>query len=110
MAFIEETLTAGDGLRLYLRRHETIGARGEIIIVHGFGDHSGIYAALTAHLLANGYSVTAYDQRGHGLSDGMVGHVENFSEYEEDLDKIVALTTSRANGRPLFIIGLCMGA
>src|SRR5437868_4745503 len=109
MPFIEETITAGDGLRLYLRRHEAVGARGEIVIVHGFGEHSGRYGALTEHLLANGYSVTAYDQRGHGLSDGLPGHVEAFSEYDDDLNKVIGLTRSRAAGRPLFIIGHSMG-
>ena len=109
MPFIEETITAGDGLRLYLRRHEATGARGEVVLVHGFGEHSGRYGALTEHLLANGYAVTAYDQRGHGLSDGLPGHVENFSDYEDDLDKVVSLTRSRAAGRPLFIIGHSLG-
>jgi alpha-beta hydrolase superfamily lysophospholipase len=109
MAFIEETITAGDGLRLYLRRHEAVGARGEVVIVHGFAEHSGRYAALTEHLLANGYSVTAYDQRGHGLSDGLPGHVEAFSEYDDDLNKVITLTRNRAAGRPLFIIGHSMG-
>lgn len=109
MAFIEETITAGDGLRLYLRRHEEVGARGEVVIVHGFGEHSGRYGGLTEHLLANGFAVTAYDQRGHGLSDGLPGHVEDFDDYEDDLDKIITLTRSRAAGRPMFIIGHSMG-
>jgi lysophospholipase len=109
MAFIEETITAGDGLRLYLRRHEAIGARGEVVIVHGFGEHSGRYGGLTEHLLANGFAVTAYDQRGHGLSDGLPGHVEVFDDYESDLDKVITLTRGRAGGRPMFIIGHSMG-
>ena len=109
MAFIEETITAGDGLRLYLRRHEAQGARADAIIVHGFAEHSGRYAALTEHLLAHGYTVTAYDQRGHGLSDGLPGHVDAFKEYEDDLDKVVSLTRDRADGRPLVVIGHSMG-
>ena len=109
MSFTEEAILMGDGLRLYVRRHETAAARGEVVLVHGFGEHSGRYAALTEHLLANGYAVTAYDQRGHGLSDGLPGHIEDFSEYDEDLDRVVALTRSRAHGRPLFIIGHSMG-
>jgi alpha-beta hydrolase superfamily lysophospholipase len=109
MAFIEETITAGDGLRLYTRRHEASGAQADAIIVHGFAEHSGRYGALTEHLLARGYTVTAYDQRGHGLSDGLPGHVDDFREYEDDLDKVVALTRSRAEGRPPVIIGHSMG-
>ena len=40
MTFIEETITTSDGLRLYLRRREAEGARGEVLIIHGFGEHS----------------------------------------------------------------------
>ena len=85
MNYIEETVTTTDGLRLYLRRHELASPHGEVLIVHGFGEHSGRYVELTTHLVDNNYSVTAYDHRGHGLSDGLPGHVESFSEYDEDL-------------------------
>ncbi|HKP11798.1 MAG TPA: lysophospholipase, partial [Blastocatellia bacterium] len=37
------------------------------------------------------------------------GHVNDFKEYEDDLDKVVTLSRDRAGGRPLFIIGHSMG-
>lgn len=109
MTYIEETVTASDGLRLYLRRREAASARGEILISHGFGEHCGRYGALTDHLASHNYSVTAYDHRGHGLSDGLPGHVESFNEYDEDLAKVVATVRSRSESRPLFLIGHSMG-
>jgi alpha-beta hydrolase superfamily lysophospholipase len=109
MTYIEETVTATDGLRLYLRRHELANARGEILIAHGFGEHSGRYGALTDHLLNHNYSVTAYDHRGHGLSDGLPGHVESFGEYDEDLAKLVSSVRSRSQAKSLFLIGHSMG-
>ena len=109
MTYIEETVTASDGLRLYLRRCEAAGARGEILISHGFGEHCGRYGALTAHLVSHHYSVTAYDHRGHGLSDGLPGHVESFNEYDEDLAKVISVALSRSGARPLFLIGHSMG-
>ena len=109
MTYIEETVTATDGLRLYLRRHELENPRGEILIAHGFGEHSGRYGALTDHLVNHNYCVTAYDHRGHGLSDGLPGHVENFSEYDEDLAKIISSVRSRSRASPLFLIGHSMG-
>ena len=109
MTFIEETVSAVDGLRLYVRRHAGEQARGEVIIVHGFGEHSGRYAALTDHLVRNRYSITAYDHRGHGLSDGLPGHVDRFDEYEDDLDKVVASVRARGQNRNLFLIGHSMG-
>jgi len=109
MNYIEETVTTTDGLRLYLRRHELAGARGEVLIVHGFGEHSGRYGELMSHLVNNNYSVTAYDHRGHGLSDGIPGHVESFSEYDEDLARMVNSIKSRTDVKSLFVIGHSMG-
>lgn len=109
MTYIEETVTATDGLRLYLRRHELESPRGEILIAHGFGEHSGRYAALTDHLSNHNYSVTAYDHRGHGLSDGLPGHVESFNEYDEDLARIITSVRSRSKAKSLFLIGHSMG-
>ena len=109
MTYIEETVTTTDGLRLYLRRHELANARGEILIAHGFGEHSGRYGALTDHLVNHNYSVTAYDHRGHGLSDGLPGHVESFAEYDEDLTKLISSVRSRSKTNSLFLIGHSMG-
>ena len=109
MTYIEETVTAPDGLRLYLRRHEAANPRGEVLITHGFGEHCGRYGALTDHLVAHNYSVTAYDHRGHGLSDGLPGHVESFGEYDGDLGKLISSVRSRSQVKSLFLIAHSMG-
>lgn len=109
MTFIEETITAGDGLRLYVRRRQVESARASVIIAHGFGEHSGRYGALTDHLISRSYSVTGYDHRGHGLSDGLPGHVENFAEYEEDLGRVIASVHSQGESRSIYLLGHSMG-
>jgi alpha-beta hydrolase superfamily lysophospholipase len=109
MTFIEETINASDGLRLYVRRRLVESARASVILVHGFGEHSGRYGALTDHLVNHSYSVTGYDHRGHGLSDGLPGHVESFSEYEEDLDKVVAYVRSQGDSQKIYLVGHSMG-
>lgn len=109
MTYIEETVTAPDGLRLYLRRHEVANPRGEVLITHGFGEHCGRYGALTDHLVTHNYSVTAYDHRGHGLSDGLPGHVESFTEYDGDLAKLISSVRSRSQVESLFLIAHSMG-
>ncbi|HWO01605.1 MAG TPA: lysophospholipase [Blastocatellia bacterium] len=109
MTYAEETVTASDGLRLFVRRRDIAHARGEIVIAHGFGEHSGRYDRLGVHFNAHGYSVTGYDHRGHGLSDGLPGHVESFSEYENDLDRMIAAVRARSEARPIFLVGHSMG-
>lgn len=109
MPYVEESITTSDGSRLYARRREVEDARGEAVIVHGFGEHSGRYGPLTDHLVANRYSVVSYDQRGHGKSGGLPGHIERFSDYEEDLDRSISLAGSHGDTRRIFIIGHSMG-
>jgi alpha-beta hydrolase superfamily lysophospholipase len=109
MTYVEETVTASDGLRLFVRRRDLANARGEIAVVHGFGEHSGRYDQLGSHLNTKGYSVTAYDHRGHGLSDGLPGHIERFKEYEDDLDRILSSIRGRSDGRPIFLVAHSMG-
>lgn len=109
MTFIEETITTTDGLRLYLRRREADDARGEVVILHGFGEHSGRYGPLTDHLVSQSYTVTGYDHRGHGLSDGLPGHIENFYEYEDDLHKIIDYVRAHGGSPNLYLIAHSMG-
>ncbi|HEY6333384.1 MAG TPA: alpha/beta fold hydrolase, partial [Blastocatellia bacterium] len=108
MAYIEEMLTMRDGTRLYARRREANPSLAEIVIVHGFGEHSGRYSAITEHLVSHGMTVTAYDHRGHGQSDGLPGHVDRFSDYDRDLAAIVATVRARSTG-PLFLVAHSMG-
>jgi alpha-beta hydrolase superfamily lysophospholipase len=109
MCYIEESISTSDGLRLYLRKHAANEPRGNILLVHGFGEHSGRYRALIEHLVSHSYSVCAYDQRGHGQSDGLPGHVEHFGDYDLDLERIVASMRAADDERPLFIVAHSMG-
>jgi alpha-beta hydrolase superfamily lysophospholipase len=109
MPYVEESINTEGGARLYVRRRQADTPRGEVILVHGFGEHSGRYAAISDHLVKHGFNVTSYDQRGHGQSDGLPGHIDRFKYYEDDLDRIVSSVRSRWDARNLFIIGHSLG-
>ncbi len=109
MNYKEGSLTTPDGTQLYSRVYEYEKARGDILIVHGFGEHSGRYETLITHLLSKGYSVTTYDQCGHGKSAGLYGHIDRFVQYENDLDYVLSLVRARNESKKLFIIGHSMG-
>jgi len=81
-----EFWTAPDGARLALRRVEPDAApRAVVILLHGFGDHSGRYAHVAAWLVARGCAVWALDQRGHGKSSGPRGHMTRFAQFLADV-------------------------
>ncbi len=74
----------------------TFGAdapKGTVLVLHGFTECAEKFAELIYSLVQNGFSVVAYDQRGHGRSwrddaakkDVSLTHVGDFNEYEQDL-------------------------
>src|SRR5262245_49289918 len=99
----EERITVTDGTELYLCLYPAANPHAEILIIHGFGEHSGRYQALIAHLREHNYSVTVYDQRGHGKSAGLYGHVDAFTDYEEDLEWIIAFIHRQSQSKKLFL-------
>ena len=88
---------------------------GTVFIVHGFTENAFKYSELIWSLLHLGYSVVAYDQRGHGRSwradgipDESVTHVDRFSDYVEDL-QIVYDTYRESMPSPWFLFAHSMG-
>lgn len=62
-----------DGLHLQLHDWPAPRPRARLLLVHGLGEHAGRYATLAGELNTLGISVRAYDQRGHGRSQGKRG-------------------------------------
>jgi|TARA_B100001964_G_C14026729_1_gene506393 alpha-beta hydrolase superfamily lysophospholipase len=54
--------------------------RAVVLTVHGLAEHGGRYAHVGEHPARNGFAVCAYDQRGHGLSDGERSFIERFDD------------------------------
>ncbi len=109
MTYVEEMLPMPDGTKLYARRRQATAVRAEVLLVHGLGEHCGRYGPLTDHLVGRGYSVTAYDHRGHGQSEGLKGHVNRFTDYEDDLDQVARRVQSQGGGLPLVLTAHSMG-
>ena len=65
------TIKTRDGLDLALYHFPQPNARGRVVVVHGYGEHGSRYAELAQSLVAAGFDVLLYDQRGHGHSGGV---------------------------------------
>lgn len=89
-----ERVIEGDGGRpLYTVSYDADAPRGTVLIVHGFTENADKYAEVIHSLLLNGFSVVAYDQRGHGrswrpegLKEPSLTHVDSFGEYVRDME------------------------
>jgi alpha-beta hydrolase superfamily lysophospholipase len=103
---MDDMLRTPDGLTLRLRHWPLAGARGTVLIVHGLGEHGGRYAHVAAALNAAGWTVSAYDHRGHGESGGRRGVVAAADSLLQDLAQVIDAV--RGAG-PLVLLGDSMG-
>jgi acylglycerol lipase len=94
--------------RGYVWRAQT--PRGNVLLTHGFGEYAGRYVdryhALIPTLVAQGFTVYAADQRGHGASGGARAVVD---VRELVQDHFAAREALRADPHPLFLLGHSMG-
>lgn len=81
-----------------------------LLLVHGFGEHSGRYPYLVEHLCAANIAVFSFDLRGHGKSDGRRGHITTMEDYRGDIAAFVAKIQSENPGLPTFVYGHSMGS
>ena len=106
----EGTVQSSDGLNIFYRSWRPVtGARGVVVIVHGFNSHSGYYAWVAQKLVERGLAVYAPDLRGRGKSDGERFYVQKFADYVDDVSAVVRLARSRENALPFYILGHSAG-
>ena len=91
----DATLRGDGGIPLFASRFDADAPRGTVMIVHGFTENVDKFSEVIHSLLANGLSVVAYDQRGHGrswraegLEDLSLTHVDDFDEYVRDMEAV----------------------
>lgn len=104
-------ITNSRGERFFTQRWIPARPKALIVLVHGFGDHSGRYAHVINHFARAGFAVSAHDLRGHGLSDGRRGDCESFDQYVTDLHSLVWETAHEVReGTPVVVVGMGAGA
>jgi alpha-beta hydrolase superfamily lysophospholipase len=82
----EWVCAAGDGTPLFFRRCcPSAPPVGILCLVHGHGDHSGMYADAMTLLSKSGYAVCALDLRGHGRSGGPRGDSPTYQLLLDDV-------------------------
>ncbi|MCX7600649.1 MAG: lysophospholipase [Meiothermus sp.] len=84
--------------------------RALLLVMHGFGEHSGRYTNLIKHLVPQGYAVYIPDLRGHGRSPGQRGHIDSWHDYWLDLTLFRNFVETREPPLPMFLYGHSMGS
>jgi lysophospholipase len=102
------TLTTPDKVAIRYARWEATGAprRGTVVICQGRSEFIEKYFEVIEELRARGFGVLTFDWRGQGgsgrlLSEIRKGHVRRFSDYQTDLETVMA-TVGLPDCRPPF--------
>jgi alpha-beta hydrolase superfamily lysophospholipase len=102
------TLTTDDGLLLHTRHWPaTVPAHGQLLIVHGLGEHIDRYAHVAAVLNTAGWDVHGWDHRGHGRSEGRKGDIPDHDALLRDTARVIDAV--RRPALPFVLLGHSLG-
>ncbi len=81
-----------------------------IILVHGMGEHSNRYKnSVVPYLIKNNMVVIAFDQYGHGLSQGKRGHCPNYEALLNLIEFAINKAENVFTNKPIFLYGHSLG-
>jgi len=98
-----------DGVRLHRQHWPVSQARGTVVLVHGIAEHLGRHTHVAQRLQSWGWQVVAFDQRGHGRSDGRRGALSTPDDLVKDVAEVVAQVRREVVEGPLILMGHSMG-
>jgi lysophospholipase len=90
------------------------GDKGTVVLLPGRTECVEKYGRAAGDMLARGFSVITIDWRGQGLADralpdAMSGHVDDFAEYQTDLDAMLAEADRAGLPEPRYLMAHSMG-
>lgn len=100
----EKQLKSADGTEISCRFWKVPTPDANVLLIHGYTDHSGRYEEVAEKLNSRNISVFGFDLRGHGKSGGERTTIASFNEYLEDVDAV-----AQEIDAPFYILGHSMG-
>ncbi|RXQ93061.1 alpha/beta hydrolase [Ancylomarina salipaludis] len=80
-----------------------------ICLVHGIGEHSSRYEAWAKRFTEKNIAVFAFDQRGHGQSEGKRGVIPSYQSLLDDIDWVLKECRKEYPNVPRILYGHSMG-
>lgn len=82
-------------------------ARANLLLVHGYFDHTGLFNKLIEWGLSRGCNVLIFDLPGHGLSTGEPAVIDDFGDYSRAIDDV--LHAANLPALPLWVMAQSTG-
>ena len=103
-----------DKIRVRVAHWAAQNPRGTVFLFPGRTEYIEKYGRTAGIFYVLGFDTLTLDWRGQGLSDRlindpMVGHVSDFSKYQNDLDAVVAFAAAKELPKPWCIMAHSMG-
>ncbi|MEO8270890.1 MAG: lysophospholipase, partial [Aureliella sp.] len=83
--------------------------QANVAIIHGLGEHGGRYDTIAQHFVRAGFSVSAFDQQGHGRSPESRGRIRSYSSLLDDIASFLKWNRTEHADIPTVLFGHSMG-
>jgi acylglycerol lipase len=97
------------GTKIYYQFWKPEEVKAVVLGVHGLAEYSGRYTHVADHFANEEIAFYALDHRGHGLSEGVRGHIDSFDDYLDDLDTFLEMVKEKEPGKKIFLLGHSLG-
>ncbi len=81
----------------------------QVVLVHGFSEHMWYYHEMARTLSESGIAVHMMDLPGHGMAEGIRGHIDRFGEYLDNVDLLWKDNPNYLKTKPAIILGHSLG-
>lgn len=107
----EGSFVNANGFKIFCRywSSELSSPRALVYMCHGAGEHVGPYTQLAELLTAQNFYVFGHDHQGHGQSEGIRMHIDDFRHYSRDVLAHIDRVKNDFTSLPVYILGHSMG-
>jgi lysophospholipase len=107
-------ITTRDAVRLRVAVWNERGAKGTVLLLPGRTEYVEKYGRAAGDLARRGYCTISVDFRGQGLADRaladpMAGHVQDFAQYQHDIEAVMQAADRLGLPEPRFLMSHSMG-
>jgi acylglycerol lipase len=102
-------LKCTDGKKIQGRYTKSEESKYIVIFVHGLGEHAARYDRFASLLGQNGISSISYDQRGHGTTPGIRGHIGKYEQALDDVGSAMEIAAELEPSSKIVLLGHSMG-